>query len=178
MGHPKKDSYCAALANSYKEGAESLGHKVKVINVIDMNFNALEQVKEEKDVKEAQKTIKWADHVVLVSPIWWSTVTALTKGFIDRVLTPGFAYKFLSNMRWEKLLKGKSARLIVTMGSPSFVYKCFMGNPLKKNMKNTLNFCGFSPVKYTFVDKIMKLTEQDRKNWLSKIKEIAAKDLQ
>lgn len=176
MGHPNKDSYCAALADAYKKGSEAAGNKVKVINVIDMKFNALEQVKNpEKDVLKAQETIAWADHVVWVTPIWWSTTTALLKGFIDRVLTVGFSYKFISNMKWEKLLKGKTSRVIATMGAPAWAYRCFMGNPLKKNMKGTLDFCGFK-TKYTYVDKMMRLTDADRKDWLKKMEVIAMKD--
>lgn len=176
LGHPNKKSFCAALAKSYEEGAKLAGHKVKTINVIDMKFNALEQVKiMEKDVKDAQETISWAKHLVFVFPNWWSTMPALMKGFFDRVFSSGFAFKYVSYLKWNKLLKGKSARVISTMGTPKMIYQCFMGNPIKRNMEATLKFCGIKPVKYTYVHSITKLNEDDRKKWLNKIKKIAMK---
>jgi NAD(P)H-dependent FMN reductase len=69
----------------------------------------------EDDMRRAQRLIQWADHLVFVYPTWWGTVPALLKGFLDRVLTAGFAFNEIKGgTGYEPLLKGRSARLITT----------------------------------------------------------------
>jgi len=98
LGHPRKDSYNAALAESYVAGARAAGAHVEYLHVADLHFDLHVQIHspqdqfEEKDLKEAKRLIKWADHLVFVYPTWWGNMPALLKGFIDRVLVLGFAF--------------------------------------------------------------------------------------
>jgi NAD(P)H dehydrogenase (quinone) len=95
------------------------------------------------------KLIKWADHLVFVYPTWWGTMPALLKGFIDKVFLPGFGFKYRKDsVWWDKLLTGKSARLIVTMDTPPWYFRWVYGRPSHNAMKkSTLEFCGVKPVK-------------------------------
>ena len=128
-GHPDKESFCFAIAESYNTGAIKASTNVKLVHLIDLKFNPIltygyRIISElEPDLVQMQQDILWADHLVFVYPNWWSTVPALLKGLFDRIFVPGFAFKYKENSPfWDKLLKGKTARLIVTMDTPKWYY--------------------------------------------------------
>lgn len=113
------------------------------IGSLDLDFNPILQngyrlvTELEPDLVKIQQDILHADHLVFVYPNWWGTYPVLLKGFIDRVFLPGFAFKYRENSPfWDKLLKGKSARLIGTMDTPKwyyfFVNKSLGHNSMKK----------------------------------------------
>ena len=98
-GHPDKDSFNYAISESYKAGAIVNGAEVKEIKIRELNFNPnlefgyRKRTELEPDLVEAQEKIKWSEHLVWVYPVWWGSVPAMMKGFIDRVFLPGFAFK-------------------------------------------------------------------------------------
>jgi len=102
-GHPDKKSFCFALAESYKKGADMSGSECKLVHLIDLEFNPIltfgyRVVSElEPDLQKNQQDILDADHLVIVYPNWWGTYPALLKGFIDRVFLPNFAFKYHEN---------------------------------------------------------------------------------
>jgi len=154
LGHPSKESLSKKITDIYVKEAESSGFNVKKLYLYDIKFNPIlhegykEEQKLEPGLKQAQKDIKWADHLVFVYPIWWGTMPALLKGFIDRTFLPGFAFQYKENsMIPEKFLKGKSSRVITTSGMPGFLFQ-FM-NPNKRLIKRfVLNFTGIKPVRF------------------------------
>ena len=112
--NPKKQSFSRALAESYMKGAKESGANVRLIDLIDLQFDPI--LKNSNDQKEdlepdiilVQKEILKANHLVFVYPNWWGTYPALLKGFFDRVFTSGFAFRYRKNSKIpEKLLKGK-----------------------------------------------------------------------
>ena len=176
-GHPDKESLCFDLALSYKKGADLAGADCKLVNLIDLEFNPIltygyRKISElEPDLVKMQQEILATDHLVLVYPNWWSTVPALLKGFIDRVFVPGFAFKYRKNSPfWDKLLKGKTARLIVTMDTPKWYYWLINKNAGHNAMKiGVLEFCGIKPVKITAFAPIKSSDETKRKKWLNDV---------
>ena len=179
LGHPYEKSLCNAVAESYAEGAKEAGADVKVLKIGNLKFNPnLEKgyhkiQKLEPDLKNAQKMIKWADHLVWVYPNWWSTMPALMKGFIDRIFLPGFGFQFKKNSpMWDKLFTGKTAHLIITMNSPKIVYTLMFGKPGVNQMKKgILGFCGVKPVRATILSPAEMASKQKISQWLNKIKE-------
>ena len=111
---------------------------------------------------------------MFVYPIWWGTIPALLKGFIERTFLPGFAVNFHEHsIWWDKLLTGKSARLIVTLNTPSWYYRWVLGQPGHKTMKKTiLEFSGVKPVRITEIGPVKGSTEEQRKGWMGRIKEL------
>ena len=176
-GHPDKESLCFDLALSYKKGADLAGADCTLVNLIDLEFNPIltygyRKISElEPDLVKMQQEILATDHLVLVYPNWWSTVPALLKGFIDRVFVPGFAFKYRKNSPfWDKLLKGKTARLIVTMDTPKWYYWLINRNAGHNAMKiGVLEFCGIKPVKITAFAPIKSSDETKRKKWLNDV---------
>ena len=161
LGHPRKKSLCGELANAYQRGAKKAGAQVRRVNLIDLKFDPIlrkDNQKLEPDLVKVQKLIKWADHLVFVYPDWWSTVPALLKGFIDRTFQTGFAFKYRKkgSYWWDKLLKGKSGHLIVTMNAPKLLYIFFIQMPGHRMMKKAvLKFCGVDPIRSTIIDRVI-----------------------
>ncbi len=180
-GHPNPSSYCEALSKAYFKGASAKGHQVDLLNIRDLNmdlnlrYGYSKTVVLADDVKLTQEKIKWANHIVIVHPVWWGSVPALLKGFFDNVLLPGFAFKYRENSPlWDKLLKGKTGHLIYTSDTPTWLYQYFFRSPSVNQVKNrTLQFCGITPVKVTAIAPIRKSSENFRKQWLDKVERMA-----
>lgn len=179
-GHPDKESFSFALSNSYKKGAEISNAKIKEINIRDLNFNPnlefgyRKRTELEPDLIKAQVKLKWADHLVWVYPIWWSSVPAIMKGFLDRVLLPGFAFVKRDNSLFSNAcFTGKTARIICTLDQPAWYYKWIYGNPSHNAIKKgTLNFIGVKKVRITTIGPIRLSKEKFRKKWLKKIEKL------
>lgn len=175
-GHPDKESYNFALADAYKNGALASGAEVQEIIVRDLNFHPnlqfgyRKRTEMEPDLIAAQEKIKWAEHLVWVYPVWWGSVPAILKGFIDRTFLPGFAFgKRENSLFCDPLLNNKSARIICTLDQPNWYYWIRYGHPSHNAIKKlTLEFCGIKPVKITSIGPIRLSKEGFRKKWLEK----------
>ncbi|MGQ3479429.1 NAD(P)H-dependent oxidoreductase [Paenibacillus sp. TY11] len=180
QGNPVAGSYGEALAQSYVKGAKAGGAEVRLLQLSELDFNPnllggyRNKLPLEPDLIQAQESIKWAEHLVFVFPIWWGSLPALMKGFIDRTFMPGFAFKYQKGKPMpDKLLKGRTARLITTMDGPHWYYRFFQGQPGHRMMKDsTLHLCGVKPVHSTAIDLMNKLSDQQRNDWLSKVEQL------
>lgn len=183
LAHPQSKSYCAALGQAYVDGARSAGAQVRQINLADLHFNPIsvgsheKPVELEADLRQAQEDIRWAEHLVFIYPILWGTLPALLKGFIERVLTPGFAVNFHKDSPlWDKLLKGRSARLIVTLNTPPLLYRLLFRRAGHITMKRSiLEFCGIAPVRITDVGPMKNASAQQREKWIRKAYALGAR---
>lgn len=179
-GHPDAESFNAALAEAYKKGAIESGAEVKEIVVRELQFNPnlqfgyRKRTELEPDLLEAQAKIKWAEHLVWIYPVWWGSLPAILKGFIDRTFLPGFAFEKIENsVWWDKLLKGKSARIISTLDQPAWYYWLVYRQPSHNAMKKlTLQFSGINPVKITTIGPLRLSKDSYRANWLKKVENL------
>ncbi|MFT3935118.1 MAG: NAD(P)H-dependent oxidoreductase [Chitinophagaceae bacterium] len=181
LGHPSKKSYNKALLDAYQKGAESVGAICKTIYISDLHFdvNLADGYKTgkadqlEPDLAAAQELFKWANHVVFAFPNWWGAMPAITKGFIDRLFLPGFAFKNHSGKNFpEQLLKGKSMRVMVTMDTPKFWFYLVHRASLYLILKKVVfGYVGFNPVRFSTFGFMKKSTEKQRANWLMKVTE-------
>ena len=176
LGHPNKESFCASLADAYESGAKEKGGDVMRMNLIDLKFDPILRSgygriqNLEPDLVEAQRLLKWANHLVFVFPVWWSAPPALLKGFIDRVFLPGFAFKYREHSsKWDKMLLGKSSRLIITSDAPvAWLYLAYFHPAVNMMKKAVLEFCGVSPVSITSFGSIKNANDKKRKILLDK----------
>lgn len=177
IGHPAKESFCGALANSYAEGAQAAGNDVQLISLGSLSFdpvlhNGYATIQElEPDLVTAQAAITWAEHIVFVYPIWWGAMPALLKGFVDRVFLPGFAFKYREGSQfWDRLLSGRSAHLLVTMDTPPWYFRWVYRMPGHNQMKRTiLEFSGIKPVAVSSFGPIKGSSQQKREKWLAQV---------
>jgi len=114
LGHPRRGSLCEALADAYAAGARNAGAEVRRHSLTDLDFEPNVLVPSPRDqpleprISDAVALVAWAEHLVFVFPTWWGTMPACLKGFLDRVLMPGFAFADREDGEgWDKLLVGK-----------------------------------------------------------------------
>lgn len=182
-GHPNGGSFNFGVANAYENGARSVGAEVKHIVVSELKFNPnlefgyQKRTPLEPDLIAAWEAIQWAEHLVWFHPVWWGGLPAITKGFIDRLFLPGMAFQYRENsIQWDKLLKGKTAHIITTLDQPSWYYRLVYGRPSVNQLKkSTLEFCGISPVKVTYLGIVKTSDFNVRKKWLEKIEQLGKK---
>jgi len=153
MGHPDNDSFNCTLADEYQRGAEGAGHIVRRVNISDLKFDPIlhhgyRLIQEcEPDLLYFQENVKWCDHFVIFYPSWWSSMPALLKGLFDRAWLPGFAYKFTSEFSWQRLMKGKSARMFVTSDTIPLAQRIIFGDTTNELRRGILWFAGFGPIR-------------------------------
>jgi putative NADPH-quinone reductase len=181
QGHPDRssDRFLRALARAYRDGAEAHGHEVRVIDLAALDFPLLSSGSDWRtgkpagDIRKAQETIAWARHIVLFYPLWLGEMPALVKAFLEQALRPGFAIRVAQNGRWKKLLSGRSARIVVTMGMPAAVYRWYFGaHSLKSLKRNILGFCGLRPVRNTLIGNIEGCGQVERALVLQKMRDL------
>lgn len=176
-GHPDKKSFNYALAEAYKNGAAKSKAKISQIDIADLNFNPnlkfgyRQRTPLEPDLIEAIEKIKKATHLVWVFPMWWYSYPALMKGFIDRSFLPGITFEPIKGKALpKKLLKGKTARLIITADTPKWYNYLYMKRPvINQFKKGTLEFCGIKPVKVTYISPIKNSSANHRTKWLEEM---------
>ena len=183
VGHPDGDSFSAALANSYADGARAAGHEVRLTKISDMKFDPILHKgykviqAYEPDLAKFQEDVKWCEHFVSVFPIWWSDMPGLMKGLVDRVWMPGFAYNFRKGLipGWYRRLKGRSARIIVTSDSHPFLLWVLFGGNINSWVRGVLRFSGFAPVRKTWFSGMKNASPEKIQKLLLKVNKLGRK---
>jgi putative NADPH-quinone reductase len=178
-GHPdcRPERFVHALAQAYREGAASAGHAVSDIVVSELDFPWIRTTEDfqrgtaPESIRACQELIHRADHLVILFPLWLGSMPALLKAFFEQALRPGFAFSPGAGRGFpKKLLAGKSARIIVTMGMPAFFYKWFYrAHSLKSLERNILAFCGVHPVRATIAGMVEGMSAPRRKVLLKSV---------
>jgi putative NADPH-quinone reductase len=177
-GHPDRgeDRYCRALVNAYTIAAASAGHRVRRITLahIEMPILRSQEDWEKGDLpaalRDGRDAIKWADHLVIVYPLWLGSMPALLKAFFEQLFRPRFAFSEGKRGPGKGLLGGKSARLIVTMGTPSFLFRLyFLGASLASLRRGVLRLAGIGPIRTTLIGGIEAIGAAGRARWLRRI---------
>jgi putative NADPH-quinone reductase len=181
-GHPDPSDarLVHALASAYREGAEQARHSVQVVRLADLTFPLLRsQADYEKEepveaVRQVQHLMDWATHVVIFYPLWLGSMPAMLKGLLEQMMRPGFAFSTKKLGRWPvKYMSGKSARVVVTMGMPAFLYRWyFRAHSLRSLQRNILRFVGFRRVRATIIGSAGSLTREQREAWLQNLKDM------
>ena len=178
-GHPDpvRKGLCHALADAYGAGAVEGGHEMRRLDIATLDFGFVHSQAEFEnggapaDIEAAQASLKWASHVVVIFPLWLGDVPAVLKAFLEQTLRPGFAYAYRPSGFPEMLLKGRSARVVVTMGMPALVYRWyFRAHGLKNLKRNILRFVGFSPVRDTMLGSVGTRSKEKISSWFDDMK--------
>lgn len=181
QGHPdpRGDRFGHALAAAYAEAARAAGHHINVLDIARLDFPLLRTKEDFEDgpvpdaILAAQQTIGRADHLVFFYPLWLGDMPALLKGFLEQAFRPGFAVgRADRGNRSGGLLKGKSARIVVTMGMPAFIYRWFFGaHSLISLRRNILQFSGVRPVRASLVG-LVEGAARRRTQWLERMRSL------
>jgi len=174
-GHPDPASehLCAALADAYGRGATAAGQEVARLDVGALDFPLIRSLKDYKsglvteDMARAQEVVKHAQHLVFVFPIWFGSPPAAFKGFFEQLLRYGSSWS-APQAAMSSLLTGKSARLIVTMGMPTPVFRFLLGgHGLDGLTKGLFLVTGVTPVRRTLLGGAASAPPERIAGWLA-----------
>jgi len=174
-GHPDLAGHhlLNALADAYAEGARSSGHEVRRIEVAKLEFPLLRTQAEFEDgdvpatLVQARDDMRWAQHWVFLFPLWHGTMPALLKGFLEQIFRPGFTMDYKAKPFPKRLLAGRSARIIVTMGMPVTLYRWYFGAfGVRFFERSMLGFAGIKPVRENFYG-LTFANDKKRAGWIA-----------
>ena len=182
QGHPDPDAchFGHALASQYADGARGARHEVRSVQVARLDFPLLRTKKDWEAgplpaaLVEAQRAVAWAEHIVIFFPLWLGDMPALLKGFLEHVVRPGFAIAGASSGGMgHKLLGGRSARVVVTMGMPALVYRWyFQAHSVALLERNVLGFAGIGPIHRTMIGMVEGMSGPQRARWLDRLRDL------
>lgn len=184
-GHPdpRPERFVHALAEAYAAGAVEAGHEVRRLALAELDFPLLRTTDEFRRhrppaaIARAQQDLAWAEHWVILYPLWLGAMPALLKAFLEQALRPGFAFGEITGRGFPpRLLAGRSARVVVTMGMPGLFYRLYYrAHSLKSFERNVLAFCGLKPIRDSLVGMVEHLDEADRRAWLERMRRFGAR---
>jgi putative NADPH-quinone reductase len=181
-GHPdnRPERFCSSVVATYVDSAVKAGHDVRRIDVGKLSFPLLVRFEDFQvlpnaaDIRKAQDDIGWAEHLVFIHPLWLGSAPSMLKGFLEQVACGGFGFDSGTAGNPARKLKGKTARIIVTMAMPAFAYRFVFGSfGVRAFARGILRVSGVWPVRKTYFGGV-ELSERRRMNFLANIGRLAA----
>jgi putative NADPH-quinone reductase len=171
---PSPERLARALAQAYARGARAAGHEVEILRLADLDipFLVSQQAFEHDGVPPslaaAAEALLATEHSVFVFPLWLGGMPALLKAFLEQVVRPGVAFRYRDRGLPEKLLAGRSARIVVTMGMPAFLYRWWYGAYGVRSLESgILGFAGIRPVRTTYLGGVGDRTRAEA--WIARV---------
>lgn len=188
LGHPDTEGICGALADAYEKGARAAGHSVVRMNIGEMHFDpilhkgyrAMQEL--EPDLKKFCEEIHNCDHFVIIYPVWWVGMPAILKGLFDRAWLPGSAFRYIKMKNgkrtqfWHRLLRGRTARTILTSGTPPWMVRLLPGNVNAQLRWGILWFAGFK-ARSLWIGPSENMAAVKKAKWLSYVERLGTKGL-
>lgn len=182
FAHPKTESFNRAILQTLASTLEEKGDSVIVRDLYALDFapvltqedmEALRKGQTPEDIAQEQHYITQADTLIFVYPLWWTGLPAILKGYVDRVFSYGFAYRYNQAGEIEGLLKGKKGFLVTTHGTPNAHYDSTgMTQALKETTDSGIfNFCGITEVNHLFFGAVPSVDDKARHEMLAKVRE-------
>ena len=178
QGHPDPAGHhlLNAMANAYAVGALSAGHRVRRIEVAQLDFPLLRTQADFETgqlppaLLHARDDMRWAEHWLFLFPLWHGTMPALLKGFLEHIFRPGFAMDYSSKGFPRRLLAGRSARIVVTMGMPAMLYRWYFGAyGVRGFERSMLSFAGIRPIRESFYG-LTFADDKKRARWIERLR--------
>lgn len=182
FNHPYEGSYCNAILKAVTKGLQKASHEVDLMHLDNDGFNPAMSLSDLKgfvehkpidpQVIEYNERLKKADHIIFIFPIWWDIMPASTKGFIDRVLSPGVAYDHHPRgFGLVPLLKNlKSVTVITTMNKPKIMYSLLIGNLIRKVMlRSVFKTMGYKNLNWISFTSVKSVSQEKRVKWLNNL---------
>lgn len=191
IGTPLVGSFTHALAGAYVESARSRGAEVRIVDLAadpvpdhPARRAELRMPRTDADVPLSAEVaasiddLRWADHVAIFFPQWWGSYPAALKAYVDRVFLSGFAFRYHdTGTGWDRLLTGRTARLVMTMDSPSWWSRWVYGDSAIRSLaRATLWYCGIRVRGVTRFAALRHQAAPVRESWLAKVAQLGAKD--
>lgn len=180
--HPNAQSLNGQLKQGIEAHLNKTQQEVIVRDLYQLNFNPVlssedisgqRKGKVAQEVRTEQEFIEWADILLIIHPIWWTGLPAILKGYIDRVFSYGFAYRYDQGIQ-KGLLKGKQAIIINTQGKS---YQEYGDSGMDKALSLTsdlgiYNYCGIQVNHHFFFEKADRANNETVEKWTKQITSI------
>lgn len=174
--HPSSKGDTHAIATTYADGRRSKGHTVEIVDLYAKEYEVplfkFENIREfplSPVQKKFQQQVIWADEIVMVHPIWWSSVPAIMKNWIDLTVWPRIAYSYNPDGSVNKLLYGKTAKVFATCGGPSWYYHFPFILPLRTFWETCIfSFTGIDLIEIKICGNLDKWKDEKRSKHLAK----------
>ncbi|MDP8264215.1 MAG: NAD(P)H-dependent oxidoreductase [Candidatus Aceula lacicola] len=178
--HPNSKSFNYAIVKSFSKTLEEEGHEVKIRDLYSMGFDPvlsandfelMNQGTYSQDVLKEQEFVRGADVITFIFPIWWNSFPAITRGYVDRVFSVGFAY----TEDMKGLLPEKKILVVCTLNAPEHVSeKTGAFNAMDFTLGQSLaNFCGMTLIGQKYFSSVVSVSDDERKQMLEDVKKIA-----
>ncbi|OPY85949.1 MAG: General stress protein 14 [Smithella sp. PtaU1.Bin162] len=178
--HPNPLSFCNAIVNTVREELWEKKHELIIRDLYGIGFDPVLKASDfiarqagqtPADIKIEQDYVVWSDVMIFIYPIWWAALPAMIKGYIDRVISYGFAYKRDAGGNVIPLLTGKKVIVFNTQGAPEERYeKSGMFEAMRKTSDFAIfEFCGMQVLAHQFFGAVTTVDEATRKLYLKKV---------
>ena len=178
--HPNEGSLNHHFMQTVEKILQSKNQEIEIRDLYQLNFNPILSLQDmqgqrigkvAEDVKQEQDYISWADHLTFIYPIWWTGMPAIMKGYIDRVFSYGFAYRYDQGIQ-KGLLTDKQTTIINTQGKSKSEYENIgMDKALSLTSdKGIFTYCGLKINQHFFFDKADKTHAETIEEWSTQIK--------
>ena len=185
LAHPLKESFAASVASTVVSTLQAKGHVVDFLDLyaedFDPRLSAAERASDISGnydlsaVKPYTDRLKAAEALIFVFPQWWFNLPAILKGFVDRVFVTGVAYDFAADgiKLVPKLDRLRYFWVFSSTGSPWWVVKFYMGDPLRRQLKRGIAaFCGRRvDFRMTCLHSMDNTTQTIRERYLDKVRD-------
>lgn len=178
LAHPNPESFNHAIAQTVFIALKENGYSVSYHDLYQEKFDPRLNLEELANdailpvvIRKHCDEIAAASGIVIVHPNWWGQPPAILKGWMDRVIRPDVAYKFLEGDTGEGipkgLLKARAALIFNTSNTETQREKDVFGNPLETIWKNCIfGLCGVAKFHRRMFNVIVTSTEDQRRGWL------------
>lgn len=177
--HPNETSINSRLKETIVAAIKNNGHEVVLRDLYALQFDPILSLtdmqgqragKVDAAISEEQQHLAWADVVTFIYPIWWTGMPAIMKGYIDRVMSYGFAYRYDKGVQMG-LLQGKQAYVINTQGKSHQEYQASGMDQALKLTSDTgiFTYCGFEVKHHLFFEKADKASVETVVGWTKEL---------
>lgn len=183
FAHPRPKSFNRAILEAFTIALSELNNEVRIRDLYAMNFDPVLKERDfellkkgivPKDIVAEHEHIKWADTITFIGPLWWGGLPAIAKGYMDRVLSDGFAYTGDENGP-KGLLPDKKVFTIMTGDAPASAYE---QSGLFKSMNQifddiTCQFCALKTIGHKYFMSVNEVSDNERHTMLRELRQIA-----
>lgn len=179
-GHPGETSLSRLFSDDYARAASQAGHDIRITHLHDLEFDPdfggggyKNNKPLEPAIRSVVDNVEWSEHVVLLAPMWWGGLPAKLKALFDRALLPGTAFD-TREKTWlgmpKPLLKGRTARLIMTSDTPNWFLRLVYRNALIRQLRSQIfGFIGIAPLHVTHFSEASAPRPTTVKAWSTKV---------
>lgn len=185
IDHPRRGSYNYAVLEAFATGLRAAGH---TSDILDLNADEFDPVFSQEElaayaeghstdpmVPAYQERLGSAEYLAMIFPIWWNVMPARLKGWMDKVLRPGFAFTEGANPQ-PLLGHIRGATILTTSGAPDDIQRKVTDNGLEGVLcEGALGFCGISPAEWRNFGGAGVVSREEHSAWLKRVEEYARK---